>query len=55
MTQLPDMQSPTPVGPGNDIYTLLAGIGAVSLLIALAFIGVRTYQLFGGLLPPAGG
>jgi hypothetical protein len=57
MTRMPTPPAaPTSVPqPGSDIYTLIAGVGAFSLLIALVFIGVRTYQLFGGLWPPSGG
>lgn len=55
MTQLPVPPTPRPVGPGNDVYTLLAAVGAISLLLTLVYVGVRTYQLFGGLLPPPGG
>lgn len=55
MTEMPQLRTPRPAGPEHDIYTLLAAVGALVLLIALVFVGVRTYQLFGSLLPPSGG
>lgn len=38
----------------NDIYTALAAVGFLFVLTATIYVGYRTLDLFGNLLPPGG-
>jgi hypothetical protein len=55
MTQM--MTGPTSgEGPArNDIYTILIIVAAAFVWIAALFTIIRDIQLFGSVLPPAGG
>lgn len=54
MTQM--TTGPTAEGPArNDLYTLLIIVAAVFVWIAAIWAIVRDIQLFGSVLPPAGG
>ena len=39
----------------NDLYTVLLIVAAGLLFIGTIYLGVRSYQLFESLWPPAGG
>ena len=43
------------VAPPDELYTTLLIVATVMLLVGIIFIGVRSYQFFESLWPPAGG
>ncbi len=43
------------IAPQNDLYTAMLMIAAGLLLFGIIFISVRSMNLFGSVLPPAGG
>ena len=58
MTQLnttPTSLTPVQARPGTDLYSVLLIIATALLASGTIFVAVRTYQLFGSLLPPSGG
>jgi hypothetical protein len=38
----------------NDIYTVLAMVGFLAILVATIYVGFQAQTLFGTLIPPGG-
>lgn len=47
--------APAQVRPSADLYTVLLILATALLAAGTVFVAVRTQQMFGSLLPPAGG
>ncbi len=41
--------------PENDVYTVLAIIGFLFLVVALIYVGYRAQTMFGSVIPAPGG
>ena len=48
------MSESEPSGQESDIYTILLGIAALFLLVAIVFISYRSQQFYGTWLPLGG-
>jgi hypothetical protein len=38
------------VRPTNNIYTVLSGVALVAVVLGLLMVGLRMYQVFGGIM-----